>query len=233
MASSLHDPYPNVELVSSVLAQPLRKPTLVPSVEDREEDYESFARPNSGLSGNSIETKRRKHESYNLSGSIFLVTSSGTTLSLPVPSDSPDDPLNWGRWKTVGAITAVAWYSVVSLTVSQAASMVLHGILVEFEGQVRSTQPDLCILMLTTLTGRQAMVDRNFGDSPYTVYGLWFTTLGPIVAGHGQTPSLLNCGTDDVACHHRGWICQELPAATHLPVFSRIGRRLLVDLSKY
>ena len=136
MASLLQDPYPDVELAPPPLAQPLHKPSLVPSVEDHGEDSESFAHSNSGLSGRSTETIRRKHESYNLSGSIFLVTSSGTTLSLPVPSQSPNDPLNWSQWKTGGAIIAIAWYSIVSLTVVQGASMVYDGILIQFDGQV-------------------------------------------------------------------------------------------------
>lgn len=131
--------YPRNELASPPLARPLRAPSLVSSVEDHEEDCEPFARSASGLSGHSgnVKNNRRKHESYNLSGSIFLVTSSGTTLNLPVPSDSPADPLNWSRWKTTGAIIAIALYSIVSLTAVQAASLLYHGIMVEFDGQVR------------------------------------------------------------------------------------------------
>ncbi|KAF1922674.1 MFS general substrate transporter [Didymella exigua CBS 183.55] len=133
--SSLSSLYPEGELAPPPSSQPLRKPTLVPSAEDRDDDCKPFARLSRGLSRRSARAIRRKHESYNLSGSIFLVTSSGKTLSLPVPSDSPADPLNWGRWKTAGAIISVAWFSIVSLTVVQAASMVYHGIMVEFDGQ--------------------------------------------------------------------------------------------------
>jgi len=137
---SLSNFYPEGELASPPLAQPLRKPSLVPSVEDWDDDCAPFASSASGISGCSVESIRRKRESYNLSGSIFLVTSSGKTLNLPVPSDSPADPLNWGRWKTIGAITAVVFYSTVSLPVVQAASLVYHGILMEFDGQVRTTR---------------------------------------------------------------------------------------------
>ncbi|KAF3031321.1 hypothetical protein E8E12_000796 [Didymella heteroderae] len=132
---SLSNLYPEGELASRPLAQPLRKPSLVPSVEDRDDDCAQFGSSASGLSCCSAETNRRKRESYNLSGSIFLVTSSGKTLNLPVPSDSPADPLNWGRWKTTGAIIAVACYSTVALPVVQAASLVYHGIITEFDGE--------------------------------------------------------------------------------------------------
>lgn len=128
--------YPPNELASPPLAQPLRKPSVVGSLQECDDDYEPFARSTSGLSGRTVTSIRRKHESYNLSGSIFLVTSSGATLNLPVPSKSSADPLNWSNWTTAGAIAAIAWYSIVSLTVVQAASMVYHLILVEFDGQV-------------------------------------------------------------------------------------------------
>lgn len=134
---SLSNLYPEGELASPPLAQPLRKPSLVASVEDRDDDCRPFASSTSGISTCTVESIRRKRESYNLSGSVFLVTSSGKTLNLPVPSDNPADPLNWGQWKTTGAIIAVALYSIVSLPVVQAASLVYHGIIMEFDGQVR------------------------------------------------------------------------------------------------
>lgn len=135
---SLSNFYPRGELASPPPAKPLRKPSLISSVENRDFDCEASARLGSDITCRNAETARRKRESYNLSGSIFLVTSSGKTLNLPVPSESPADPLNWGRWKTIGAITAVAWYSCVSLPVVQATSMVCNAIQADFHGQVRT-----------------------------------------------------------------------------------------------
>lgn len=135
MAPLLQDPCADIELNSPPLAQPLRKPSFVPPVEDGGECTSSVS-STLDLYRHRTKTVRRKHQSYNLSGSIFLVTSSGMMLKLPVPSESPADPLNWSRWKTAGAITAVAWYSIVSLTVVQAASMVYNGILTEFNEEV-------------------------------------------------------------------------------------------------
>lgn len=134
----LQDPYPHVELASPPPSLPLRKPSLKISVEDRVEYCGTFERSTQGDCGRIAENTRDKHESYNLTGSIFLVTSAGKTLNLPVPSASPADPLTWSRWKTSGAIVAVAWYSAVSLTAIQAASQLSHGISVEFHGQVCS-----------------------------------------------------------------------------------------------
>ncbi|KAH6644801.1 major facilitator superfamily domain-containing protein [Boeremia exigua] len=199
--------YPRNELASPPLAQPLRKPSLVPSVEDREEDFEPFARSTSGLSGHSsglsahssTATIRRKHESYNLSGSIFLVTASGKTLNLPVPSDSPNDPLNWSRWKTAGAIAAIAWYSIVSLTVVQAASMVYHGILVEFENQnlypwtmeTLSTAPTLFMGFGALLW---VPLSLGMGRRPVFLIASLMMSLATIGAGHSANFSqLLTC----------------------------------------
>jgi hypothetical protein len=69
-----------------------------------------------------------KHESFLLSGSVFLVTNNGRTLSLPIPSDSKLDPLNWSRWRTGGAMLAIGWFAVATLTAVQAASVMLGGI---------------------------------------------------------------------------------------------------------
>jgi hypothetical protein len=40
---------------------------------------------------------RSKHQSMDIAGSVFLIASDGRLLSLPVPSDSPADPLNFEK----------------------------------------------------------------------------------------------------------------------------------------
>jgi hypothetical protein len=77
--------------------------------------------------------QRRKHESYTLAGSVFLITGNGKTLKLPAPSDSPADPLGWSKWKRAGAALAVAWFSIVALAVAQAAGIFLRVISHEFK----------------------------------------------------------------------------------------------------
>lgn len=130
----LQDPYPDIELAAPPLARPLHEPSPVYSTEfEHGEDHdEASTRSASGMTG------RSKRESYNLSGSTFLITASGMTLKLPIPSDSELDPLNWGRWKTAGAMFAVAWYFVVASTSVQAPSVILPGIAIEFGTQVRA-----------------------------------------------------------------------------------------------
>jgi hypothetical protein len=122
--------YPEGELIQAPLAIPLSGPKLVTSDDDieRESKVISPSIYENTLSGE----RRRKHESYTLSGSVFLITAKGQTLKLPAPSDSPADPLGWGRWKKAGAFLAVFWYSTVALTVAQAASVFLRAISTDF-----------------------------------------------------------------------------------------------------
>ncbi|KAF3041899.1 hypothetical protein E8E12_005810 [Didymella heteroderae] len=102
---------------------------------------------------------RSKRESYNLSGSTFLVTASGMTLKLPIPSKSNLDPLNWGQWKAAGAICAVAWYFVAASTVVQAPSIILLGITRDFGGQdIRPWSIESVVTAPTLLIGIGALL---------------------------------------------------------------------------
>lgn len=135
----LHDPYPDIELAAPPLATPLHepKPIYLTDLKNGDHSADVSSRSMSSMSG------RKKRESYNLSGSTFLVTASGMTLKLPVPSNSDLDPLNWSRRKATGAILAVAWYFVAASTVVQAPSIILPGIAGEFGGQVRTTHSNV------------------------------------------------------------------------------------------
>ena len=117
------------------LATPLYEPSLAASTEHNSKNPSASQTFNLN-DPNDPNITRRNRESYMLSGSIFLITSSGKTLNLPVPSSSPADPLNWSMWKTTGAVAAIALYSVVSLTVVQVASLMYQGIMADFGKQV-------------------------------------------------------------------------------------------------
>jgi hypothetical protein len=130
--------YPDGELTQAPLATPLSGPKVISSAADtgRFDDE----RPGSTLHRcPSTATQRRKHESYSLAGSVFLITGNGQTLNLPAPSDSPADPLGWTKWKRAGAILAVGWYSAVALAVAQAASIFMRVISRDFKLDVSST----------------------------------------------------------------------------------------------
>lgn len=140
--SSLEDPHPMVELAPPLNSPPVSEPhpiyaPLTGDASGKRPSVPSIMgyRSRSSTPGTSDPSKR---ESYNLAGSTFLITNDGRTLKLPMPSNSKADPLNWGRWKTAGALFAVALYSVVCLTAAQAASVILNSIQKEFQDEVSS-----------------------------------------------------------------------------------------------
>ncbi|RDW66850.1 MFS transporter-14 [Coleophoma crateriformis] len=58
-------------------------------------------------------------------GSVYLITSDGRTLELPIPSRSPSDPLNWSWFKKSLSILAVFLFSVIGLVQVQGTALVL------------------------------------------------------------------------------------------------------------
>ena len=118
---------------------PLCEPRLVSALGDTGDDDDDHLSSHNNYSSRSMSVStsvRAKHESYDLSGSVFLITGDGRKIDLPVPSESKADPLNWGRWKTAGAMGSLWWYSVVSLTAVQAATMMLKEILNDYKEEV-------------------------------------------------------------------------------------------------
>lgn len=113
---------------STVIVEPRPLSSIAEGLDDK-----SLHDSESGLKKSA---NRKKHESYDLSGSVFLVTSDGKTLSLPVPSDSEHDPLNWGRWKFLGAFVSLVWFVAFPTTAVQAAAQMIHGIGKEFDQTV-------------------------------------------------------------------------------------------------
>lgn len=81
-------------------------------------------------------SNRSKYESVDLSGSVFLVSGDGKIISLPMPTSSSRDPLNWSAWKRTRAFLALGWFSVVGLTLVQGSSLLFAAITTDFSPQV-------------------------------------------------------------------------------------------------
>ena len=134
----------NAELAQPKPA-PIRQPHLAnPSIRGEQDEVLSSDSHSISTTETEIGIKgtKAKHESFDLSGSVFLVTGEGKTLNLPIPSNSPNDPLNWSRWKTGGAIFAVGFYSAVALLMVQGQSLMLKDILGEFTEEVSGRWAD-------------------------------------------------------------------------------------------
>ncbi|WQF84108.1 Putative major facilitator superfamily, MFS transporter superfamily [Colletotrichum destructivum] len=89
--------------------------------------------------------------SADLSGSIYLITSDGQTLKLPMPSTSPYDPLTWSLTKRLLAMGVLVLYSIVSMMETQAATLMYRSFAAEFNGNQVDKFP-LNILVSTPST---------------------------------------------------------------------------------
>jgi hypothetical protein len=211
--SSTRKMYPEGELIQAPLAIPLSGPKTILSDADPEcainvvspSIYDQFP---------STAAQRRKHESYLLSGSVFLITAKGQTLKLPAPSDSPADPLGWGRWKRAGALLAVSWYSIVALAVAQAAGILLRVIsrdfgldvsplqvFLEYANAVKNIEAWQIEAVITAPTLFMAIgalvwvpLTIGMGRRPVFLFASVVLLVATLGAGYAQTfPQLLGC----------------------------------------
>ena len=79
--------------------------------------------------------------SRDLSGSVYLITSDGRMLSLPIPTKSRRDPLNWSTKKRAGAFTALIFFAVNGLLLVQVPSLTFHGLRADYGPEVRIWLP--------------------------------------------------------------------------------------------
>ncbi|KAH7379084.1 major facilitator superfamily transporter [Cadophora sp. MPI-SDFR-AT-0126] len=55
---------------------------------------------------------KSKYDSCDLSGSVFIISSDGKILNLPIPTKSAQDPLNWSKWKQARAFLALLIFTI-------------------------------------------------------------------------------------------------------------------------
>jgi hypothetical protein len=139
-ASSISGLYPEGEMNQPPLATPLSGPKLVLSSAEIKRGVDSPYSVNDFYPSTAVH--RRRHESYLLSGSVFLIAGNGQKVKLPAPSDSPADPLSWGRWKRAGVFMTVSWFTIVALAVVQAASLFMREMSREFDVDVCTAHRD-------------------------------------------------------------------------------------------
>lgn len=192
---SLEDPHPEVELAPPLQIEPIVAPrqisplssppipeiTRLPSIRSK-----SFVRPRT----DSISTCA-KRESYNLTGTTFLVTNDGRTLKLPVASESKADPLNWSNRKTAGAFFAIVFFSAVNLCAAQAAGAMLDSIQKTFEHEVGYTAL-LCNVLLTPhLQNIAPWLIKALVTGPALFMGIGCLVWVPLSIGLGRRPTIL------------------------------------------
>ncbi|KAK9420141.1 putative Major facilitator superfamily domain-containing protein [Seiridium unicorne] len=71
-------------------------------------------------------------DSGDLAGSVFLVSSVGDIIRLPIPSKSPRDPLSWSGWRRILAFTCVEFQSVAASFLINVPGSIIPIIYTEF-----------------------------------------------------------------------------------------------------
>lgn len=81
-------------------------------------------------------TIQSKHESYDFSSSVYLITSDGRILDLPIPSTSCHDPLNWSLKRRALASLAIGFFSFVGLVLVLGPNLAVNGLQEDFSSEV-------------------------------------------------------------------------------------------------
>lgn len=76
--------------------------------------YFDWPSPANMESSTTATTKASKHQSIDMAGSVFLISSAGNVLRLPIPSNSPYDPLAWSWPRRIIAFCCLQLFSVVA-----------------------------------------------------------------------------------------------------------------------
>lgn len=81
---------------------------------------------------------RSKHMSMDLAGSVFMIAADGRVLSLPIPSESSDDPLNWGFWRRLLILTIMGCFAAIASYTIQTPGNLFPALMREFTAKVRA-----------------------------------------------------------------------------------------------
>lgn len=79
---------------------------------------------------------RSKHMSMDLAGSVFMIASDGRVLSLPIPSESFNDPLNWTRSRRILVIAIQVLYGTTALFLIQTPGNLFQALALEYTEKV-------------------------------------------------------------------------------------------------
>ena len=97
---------------------------------------EEIASPARQYSNSGSTSTRSKYESHDFSGSVFIISSDGRMLKLPIPTRSSRDPLNWSKMKRARAFFAIFFFSIVGLVLVQGPSLMFAPLGKEFSDEV-------------------------------------------------------------------------------------------------
>ncbi|KAH7385239.1 major facilitator superfamily domain-containing protein [Phaeosphaeria sp. MPI-PUGE-AT-0046c] len=59
--------------------------------------------------------EKSKFETTQRAGDLTLVDENGNTRRIPIPTNDPNDPLNFSKWRKLGILVSCCWFSIFSL----------------------------------------------------------------------------------------------------------------------
>lgn len=80
-------------------------------------------------------------------GDIQLITTSGAIRRVPIPSNDPNDPLNFSKWRKLGVLICCCWFSIFSLVLVGGLGPILGSFFAVYAPQGKTVQE---IVNLTT-----------------------------------------------------------------------------------
>ncbi|KAK2608154.1 hypothetical protein N8I77_006782 [Diaporthe amygdali] len=132
---------------------------------------ESIADPSQAETTTSTRSKR---ESMDIAGSVFLIASDGRLLSLPIPSESPSDPLNFERSRRLFIYATLLIHSSICMFAIQSPGNLYKAFLHTF------TKEEMAPFSVETLSG-----------SPTLMMGLSFFLWIPLSVAFGRRPIII------------------------------------------
>lgn len=160
---------------------------------------------------------RSKRASMDIAGSVFLIASDGRLLSLPIPSESPSDPLNFERRRRIFIYATLLLHSATCMFSIQSPGNLYKAFLHTFTKEVceipggNTGSPTMAaneILANGTLLGRYPVRQPDVDD------GTEFLFLDSHVGGLWQEATHYSLIRDDVRRKPVGWLHQQLPPAS-------------------
>ncbi|KAH7329968.1 major facilitator superfamily transporter [Rhexocercosporidium sp. MPI-PUGE-AT-0058] len=83
-------------------------------------------------STSTCDSTQSKRDNSDFNGSVFLITSEGKTLNLPIPANDSHDPLNWTSKKRAISFATLLIFSTVSLVTVLGPSMMFESLAKDF-----------------------------------------------------------------------------------------------------
>lgn len=166
-----------------------------------------------------------KRVDHGRKGSVFLITSSGETLRLPIPSRSPNDPLQWSNFKRILVLLSMSVFTTIGLVQVQGTSLLLQALQDEYRMKVI-----LCHQSETTAdaVGYGSSPTRCFILGTVSVLGNWCLDLGASVHCHRSKTCLPNVFTTPHLININGCDVPKLLYAPHSKMSPR-NRRIYLS----